>query len=85
MLFLTLLLSLVLGFISAIAWVGWVSRIVNKSPIQAAIFDGVILLPSLLVKQLWAAADTNFLIFLTFLVGSMLGTYLGVRYFRVAR
>ena len=85
MLFLTLLLSLALGFISAIAWVGWVSQIVNKSPVQAAIFDGVILLPSLVVKQLWAAESNNFLIFLAFLVGSMLGTYLGVRYFRVTR
>ena len=71
-----------LGMTSAVAWVLWVSRIVDKSPAQAALADLAIILPSLLVKQMWAHLENEPLIFAGYLVGSVLGTYLAVRHAR---
>lgn len=72
-------LAALLGLVSAVAWVLWVAKIVDKSPAQAALMDGAIILPSLLVKQLWATMDNNFIVFAGYLCGSVLGTYIAVR------
>lgn len=73
-----LVFAFLLGALSAGAWVGYISRVADKTPVQAALFDGAIILPSLLVKQLWALASNDFGVFAAYLGGSMLGTYLGV-------
>jgi len=77
-----ILVAAILGLLSAAAWVGWVSRIVSKSPLQAALLDGAIILPSLMVKQLWAYLENNPVVFAAYLLGSMCGTYLAVRWLR---
>ena len=75
-----LMTALALGAVSSWAWARYISRIITRTAFQAAIFDGAIILPSILVKQIWALAASDFRVLLCYLAGSMLGTYLAVRY-----
>jgi hypothetical protein len=74
------LAAVALGLLSAVAWVVWAAGVVDKHPTRAALADGAIILPGLLVKQMWAQLDSNFIVFAGYLVGSVLGTYLAVRH-----
>ncbi len=73
------LLSFFLGFLAALIWARFILATVARKPLTAALLDGGIMLPPLIVKQLWAVSGDDFTILIMMLVGSMFGTYLGVK------
>ena len=69
------LISFILGFSNAIFWVAYMRATAACSPLRAALADGALLIAPYAVLQLWALNAHDLGIFVSMVLGSILGTY----------
>ena len=68
-----------IGFVSGLLWAKYVRAAAGSNAIRAAVYDGALLVPTLLSMQVWYWLGFSVPYLTGYLVGSMYGTYLGVR------
>lgn len=73
-------IAFVLGMFVAIMWAKYVMSVTARNAVKAALYDGAIVLPAMIISQMWAKQGDDFNIFIANLVGAMLGTYIVVRF-----
>jgi len=77
---LSLLIVFLASSLAGFCWGRYINAVRDRRPGPAAVWDGALAIPAVLAKQLWAGHDDNILILLAFVLGSMVGTYLVVRW-----
>lgn len=74
--------AFVLGLGTAFVWVWRFFAVERRRAGAAAIWDGATMFLAYVPLQLWANAENDFLVLVSFVVGNMVGTYFTVRWGR---
>ena len=72
-------LAFLLGLATAFAWVWRFFSVERRQPFRAAWWDGLTMLLAYVPFQLWANAENDFIVLVSFILGNTVGTYLTVR------
>ncbi len=70
---------LLMGIVAGYLWAGYVMATADRRPTAAMLWDGGLLLPTFFNYQVWSYFGNNPLIFLAYILGSMVGTYIAAR------